>query len=310
LTLLKTGTYTDSMANRGLLTAVLVIAAMASAKPAVLVAQAVQRSLYVSVVDQSGAPVADLGPSDFIVREDRVTREVLRVEHADEPMQIALLVDNSQAAEPYIRDYREALPAFITALTGAAGPKNEIALVTLAERPTIITAYTSDPTQLQKGVQRIFSMSGSGTYLLDGIIEVSQGIIKRHSPRPVILAIASEGPELSDRPFAAVLDPLHDSGAGFYVVILGRPENRSHDRAVVLDGGTRASGGRYENLLTGTALTGMLKQIARDLTSQYRVTYSRPQALIPPDRVTVGAARPGLTARGTPAPEERDRGRR
>jgi hypothetical protein len=310
LTLLKTGTYTDFMAKRDRLVVAFLLAAVASAQPAVLVAQAVQRSLYVSVVDQSGAPVEDLGPSDFIVREDRTTREVLQVQHADEPMQIALLVDNSQAAEPYIRDYREALPAFIAALTDAAGAKNEIALITLAERPTIITAYTSDPTQLQKGVQRIFSMSGSGTYLLDALIEVSQGIIKRHSPRPVILAIASEGPELSDRPFAAVLDPLHDSGAAFHVVILGRPENRSHDRAVVLDGGTRASGGRYENLLAGTALTGRLKQIARDLTSQYRVTYARPQTLIPPDRVTVGTARPGLTARGTPAPEERDRGRR
>jgi hypothetical protein len=183
------------MVMRGRLAAALLLAATAPARPALLVAQAVQRSLYVSVVDQSGAPVADLGPSDFIVREDRMTREVLRVERADEPMQIALLVDNSQAAEQYIRDYREALPAFIAALTDAAGPKNEIALVALAERPTILTPYTADPAQLQKGVQRIFSMSGSGTYLLDAIIEVSQGIIKRHSLRPVILAISTEGPE-------------------------------------------------------------------------------------------------------------------
>jgi len=79
---------------------------------------------------------------------------------------------------------------------------------------------------------------------------------------------------------------------------------------VVLDGGTRASGGRYENLLAGSALTGRLKQIARDLTSQYLVTYARPQALIPPERVTVGTPRSGLTARGTPAPEEQERGRR
>jgi VWFA-related protein len=298
------------MANSGRVAAAFLLAAVLSARPAPVIAQAVQRSIYVSVLDQSGAPVADLGPSDFIVREDRTAREVLRVEHADEPMQIALLVDNSQAAEPYIREYREALPAFVAALTDAAGPRNEIALVTLAERPTIVTAYTSDPAQLQKGVQRIFSMSGSGTYLLDAIIEVSKGIIKRRSPRPVILAITTEGPELSDRLFAAVLDPLHDSGAAFHVIILGRPENRSHDRAVVLDGGTRASGGRYENLLAGTALTGRLKQIARDLTSQYRVSYARPQTLIPPERVTVGTAKPGLTVRGTPAPEEQERGRR
>jgi VWFA-related protein len=298
------------MANRGRLAAALLLACVASGRPAPLLAQAVQRSLYVSVDDQSGAPVMDLGPSDFIVREDRVAREVLRVERADDPMQIALLVDNSQAAEPYIRDYREALPAFIAALTDAQGPKNEIALVTLAERPTIITGYTSDPAQLQKGVQRIFSMSGSGTYLLDAIIEVSQGILKRHSSRPVMVAIATEGPELSDRPFAAVLDPLRDSGAAFHAVILGLPQNRSHDRAVVLDGGTRDSGGRYENLLTGSALTGKLKQMARDLTNQYRVTYARPQTLIPPERVTVATARQGLTARGTLAPAEGERGRR
>jgi hypothetical protein len=298
------------MANRGRLAAALLVAGAASAMPAPLVAQAMQRSLYVSVLDQSGAPVANLGPSDFIVREDRVPREVLRVGPADDPMQIALLVDNSQAAEPYIRDYREALPAFIAALTDAQGPKNDIALIALAERPTIITAYTSDPAQLLKGVQRIFSISGSGTYLLDGIVEASHGLVKRHSPRPVIVAIVTEGPELSDRPFGAVLDPLHDSGAAFHVVVLGLPQNTLHDRAVVLDEGTRESGGRYDNLLTGSALTGRLKQVARDLTNQYRVTYARPQALIPPDRVTVATVRSGLTVRGTLAPEDRERGQR
>jgi hypothetical protein len=137
-------------------------------------------------------------------------------------------------------------------------------------------------------------------------------MIKRHALRPVMIAIATEGPELSDRPFPAVLDPLHESGAAFHVVILGRPDNRSHDRAIVLDRGTRESGGRYDNLLAGSALTGRMKQIARDLTGQYRVTYARPQTLIPPERVTVATARPGLTVRGTPALEEREleRGRR
>jgi VWFA-related protein len=309
LTVLKTGTYTELMSIGSRLAAALLVAAAISARPARLVAQSAQRSLYVSVLDQSGAPVAALGPTDFIVREDRVTREVLRVDRADEPMQVALLVDNSQAAEPYIQNYREALPALIAALTDADGPKNQITLITLAERPTIITAYTSDPVLLQKGLQRIFSLSGSGTYLLDAIIEVSQEIIKRHSPRPVIIAITTEGPELSDRPFGAVLDRLHDSGAAFHVVIVGLPHNLSHDRAVVLDEGARESGGRYDTLLAGSAMTGTLKQIARDLTSQYRVTYARPQTLIPPERVSVAVTRPGLTARGTLAPEDRERGR-
>src|ERR1700686_3748723 len=55
---------------------------LASVSP---LAQALQKSMYVSVVDQAGAPVLDLGPSDFIVREDNVAREVLKVVPADEP---------------------------------------------------------------------------------------------------------------------------------------------------------------------------------------------------------------------------------
>jgi hypothetical protein len=42
-----------------------------------------------------------------------------------------------------------------------------------------------------------------------------------------------------------------------------------------------------------------LKQIANELTHQYRVTFARPQSLIPPQRTTVSATKPGLTARGT-----------
>ena len=293
------------MPKRSWLATVLAAAAVAAAAP-IIVAQATERSLYVAVVDRSGTPVADLGSSDFIVREDKVAREVLNVEPAREPMQIALLVDNSEAAEPYIRDYREAIPAFVAEMTDPGGPRHQISLIALAERPTIFTEYTSDPALLKKGVGRLFSMSGSGTYLLDGIIETSQGISKCRSPRPVIIAITTEGPELSDRQFQQVLEPLKNAGALFHVMTVGRPANASHDRSVVLDQGTRDSGGRYDTILTGNALTARLKEVARELKSQYRVTYSRPRTLIPPERVTVAAAKPGLTARGTVAQDDRE----
>ena len=75
---------------------------------------------------------------------------------------------------------------------------------------------------------------------------------------------------------------------------------------MVLEEGTRASGGRYDTILTGNALTSRMKELARELKSQYRVTYARPRTLIPPDRVTVAAAKPGLTARGTVAHDDRE----
>jgi hypothetical protein len=197
LTLLKSGPYTCSLTERRIVQAALLLVALALIGPARPLAQAIQRSMYVSVLDEAGSPVPDLGPSDFIVREDNVAREVLRVAPANAPMQVAVLVDNSEAARDAVPDIRRALPDFVDAMTAAAatGGKNDLSIVTLAERPTIVTDYTADRAQLQKGIGRIFAQSRSASYLLEAIIEVSRGFKKREAQRPVIVAIAVEGPE-------------------------------------------------------------------------------------------------------------------
>ena len=293
------------MTHRRVFAAAVLVAALALAWPGRLAAQAIQRSMYVSVLNEAGAPVPDLGPSDFIVREDNATREVLRVAPADEPMQIVLLVDNSQAARNNIPLIRTALPPFVATLTGAAegDVKNEIAIVAIGERPTIFTNSTSSRVALQKGIDRLWSLNGTGAYLLDGIVEVCQGFKKRDARRPVIIAITTEGPELSNRQHDQVLDPLRASGAAFYAVAIGRASGSLSDemrnRSIVLDEGPRETGGRREEILTAMALSSRLKQLADELTHEYRVTYARPQSLIPPEHVTVAARKPGMTARGT-----------
>lgn len=305
----KRGTYTEPMRIRRSAAAAL-LAIVPFAVPSSTHAQAAQRSVYVSALDQTGAPVAALAPSDIVIREDKTAREILNITPAADPMQISVLVDNSAASEQYIRDYREALPAFINAIAAdPSGVKHQMSIVTLGERPTINTESTSDPAQLVKGAQRIFAATGSGTYLLDGIREISQGITKRRSPRPVIVAITTEGPELSGRQYDTVLAPLRESGAALHVIVLGSPTNLEHDRAMVLDAGPRESGGRRDTVLTGSALTARLKQVAAELTHQFKVTYARPQTLIPPEQTTVSSAKPGLTVRGTAIKDQREQER-
>jgi len=230
---------------------------------------------------------------------------------AAEPMQLAVIIDNSQAAEPYIRDYRAALTEFLNGIAAdPTGARHEVSLITIAERPTINTDYTTDIAQLIKGAQRIFSMPGSGTYLLDAIMEVCKGFKTREASRPVIVAITTEGPELSDRHYTAVLEPLRESGAAFHVMVVGRPRNNDEDRSVVLSQGTSDTGGRYDTVLASSALPTRLKQVAAELTHQFRVTYARPQTLIPPEKITVASAKQGLTVRGTPMKQPREQDRR
>jgi hypothetical protein len=269
--------------------------------------------MFVSVLDESGKPVPDLTPTDFVVREDNVAREVLRVVPATDPMQIAMLVDTSQAARDQISYMWQALPPFVAAMTAPNenGKRSEVAIIGVGERPTILSEYSSDPAQVKKGIDRIWALQNSGMYLLDAIVETSQGLKKREAARPVLIGIATAGVEYSNRYHDQVIDPLKAIGAAFYMLPLGRPDTslsiESRERAIVYDEGTRVTGGYQEQLLTGMALGPKLLQLADQLKHQYRLTYARPESLIPPEKITVSSAKPGLTARGTPIKEGQGR---
>ena len=315
LTLLKTGTYTDRVtrSRRAAVLAILLTGAiLGRAEPR---AQAVERSMYVSVLDESGVPVGNLGPSDFVVREDNAAREVLRVAPVSEPMQIAVLVDTSSAGRAHIHDMRRGVELFVREMTSGSEPgmTNQISIVGTGERPTILADLSPDPARILKGVNRIFTQDRSGNYLLDAIVEVGQGFSKRETRRPVILAITTEGPEFSNRRYEDVLATVRANGTAFHAIVLGSPAadigEETRNRSGVLDEGPRASGGRRESLLVSSALPGTLKQLADELKRQYLVTYARPQSLVQPERTTVAATRPGLTARGTVVKDDRKTGR-
>lgn len=266
-------------------------------------AQTQQRGILTSVLDKNGAPVPDMMPGDFVVREDNVAREVLRVEPARQAMQIALLVDNSAASSRNIRDIRDAATEFIKGVTGN-GMENEVALITVGERPTILVDYTTDQAKLLKGAA-IFSQPNSGAYMLDGIWETARAFKKREARRPVIIGIATNGPEYSTRYRDQVVGALTDVGASLSIVMVGAPptdvlSNEGRERALVYSGGTETTGGRYDNVLAASAMAMRLKQVADELTHQYLVTYAHPQSLIPPEHIKITSKRPDVSVRGTP----------
>ena len=247
LTLLKTRTYTHGVTTRVSLAALLLVAA-ALLSPATPHAQAIPRSMYVSALDEAGAPVADLGPSDFLVREDKAPREVLRVAAADEPMQLAILVDNSQAARNYIADIRTGLEGFVDrdderhqeravdhrARRAADGPREPVD----RSRPD----HEGRLPDLRAAPERQLPARRPH--------RGQQGIREARSARPVIVVITTEGPEFSSRRYEDVLKPLHEVGAALHVLVLGPPSNSidedARNRSAVLDEGPRTTGGRRE----------------------------------------------------------------
>ena len=259
-----------------------------------------ERTMFVSAVNGRGEPVDGLGVQDFIVTEDGRRREVLRVSPAPEPIDIALLVDNSAASTRAIPSIRDGLRTFVRQMSVG----NQIAIVALADRPTILVDYTSSSERLEQGIGRLFAMSGSGMTLLDAIIETSNGLRRRETPRAVIVPVMTNGVEFTNRYARDVIAGVRQAGAGLHAIVIGTLDLASteeRERAFTLDEGSRTTGGQHVTLLVETAMETALLKLARELTSQYKVVYGRPESLVPPEKIEVASARGGVTMRGTPA---------
>ena len=280
---------------------VLAIATFLPAQP--VSAQATEHTVYASVLDKNDAPVTGLSVGDFIVREDDAAREVLRVSTATEPMQIAVLVDTSQAVEEHMLDLRTALRAFFKQMGG----KHEIALIGLGERPTILSDYTRDATRLEKAIGSVFARTGSGTYILDAIVESADGLRKRKATRPHIIVYAAKGPEFSERYHQSVIDALRESGATLHTLMLTKPgaamgSREEQELAKSVADGTKLTGGRRDDLLTPMALSDRLQWLGKELESQYQIVYARPARLVPPKTMEVTTKRPSVTIRARRLP--------
>jgi VWFA-related protein len=263
-------------------------------------AQSIEREMFVSVLNQADAPVLTLGPQDFIVREDGRVREVLRARRATDVIDIALLVDTSQALGNQVNDVRKAIEAFVARMR----PQAQISIIGLADRPTVYTEYTNSQEQLAKGIGRIFAVPGAGAYTLDAVDEVLKGFAQRKPERSAVVVIWAGGPEFSNGSYEPLVAGLRARGTELHVISIGArtpadvQTTEGRNRELLFDRGTTETGGRRDNILTSLSLTDAMEKLAAELLGQYRITFARPDALVPPEKTEVAVRPAGLKARG------------
>jgi len=263
------------------------------------------RTVHVSVVDASGAPVTDLGPADFEVKEDGKVRDVFGAEIDGRPIDIALLVDDNGTG---INDLRRGLAGFMQRLYLNAN----IALVTTAGQNVTVVDYTGDPRLLQAGISSLVGRAAPrGGHLIDGIYEAATRLRQREGARRAIVVITFEGEEFSGTSDNRALDQLRASGAVLHVITIGRPVLRAmnpltdgpqgnpvdsnFNRSRVLSDGSKRSGGRYEEMAVTTGVPAVLASLARELAVQYIIRYLLPPGVEPSEEIEVHVSRPRLT---------------
>lgn len=144
--------------------------------------------VFVSVLGGS-EPVGGLTADEFIVEEDGQRRQVIRVGPALIPMQVAILVDDSQ-------DLRSAMPHIRTGLNGLIDglpDGQQIALMTFGDQMRTVVDYTDDRARLKRAATEFVVFSDTSAFMLNALVNTALDLRARGARRPVVVLLTTEG---------------------------------------------------------------------------------------------------------------------
>ena len=276
-----------------------------AAVPVVGLLAATERTVYVTVTDNKGAPVPDLAAADLVVKEGGKEREVTRVVPASAKMRLTVAVEERLIADTSVR---MAIFEFFKRLIDYA----DVRLLTVGLRNTTVADYTGSMDVLVGAINKFSLNPSRDSNMAEGVLEIADHYAGARAERPVLVVLALSGGQAGVEP-RTVLEKLRQSAATMYSVTLaigsesaavGTLADQS-GREQVLGDGPKQSGGRRTEVPSTGGFPRALQQIAEELRSQYAVTYVLPDGVKPDKRFNISSKRRGISLRAPSAIPDR-----
>ncbi len=224
-----------------------------------------------SVVDLNGYAVTNLKLEDFELLIDGQAKLISDMAHADTPVRLAMLFDNSGSID-FARDFeKQAAIHFFRRVMRAS---DEAAIYSVESDSYLAQPMTGDVRRLEQTIENFGKPEGS-TSLFDAIIDAA-AYLKPYSGRRVIV-IVSDGIETTSRTdFETTLQRVVAQDCQIFVVQTGLYEG-ANLRALAAERRMEQlawqTGGAAFKPKTAIDLETAFKQIAADLAQQYVLSY-------------------------------------
>lgn len=254
-----------------------------------------QKVALVTVVADASGRMKDLTAKDFVVTEDGAKREVLDAQLADDPLSIALLIDTTQppmGMTPPTQDLRTAVKTFIETVQ-AASPGAQISITETAGAAVTPVAFTTKFDDLEKAIGRLVPNQPREAVMLEALADAGKRLEKQPPPRRTIVTVDFNSVEGSaDRSMKDAAENVHKAGATLWSVSVRGTGQATQSREEVLNKMTQANGGMRLTPVDAAGLESNLKAVANTVTSQYTVTFTRPDG-DKPKKTTIETSKGG-----------------
>jgi VWFA-related protein len=171
-------------------------------------------SVPVIVSDREGRYISGLKLADFKLYQDRIEQPISVFDAAEEPLNIALLLDTSHSTAQVLGDIKKAAANFLKELR----PQDRGMVISFDYEVHVLSVLTSDRKILERAIKDSRIGEQFGTTLRDAVGEVVERSFKRVDGRKAIILL-TDGKDFGSRiDEQDLFDEAAESGAMIYPI--------------------------------------------------------------------------------------------
>lgn len=226
--------------------------------------------LNATVTDRTGRPVLGLKETQFSIKEDGKSQQLVLFETASAPFAAVILLDSSGSMEDRINLARSAAIAFLDGLRA----DDVVAIYNFDSTVSLVQDFSNS----RDVMERIFDLKSDGmTVLNDAIIKAASELSRRDERRKAIIVLSDGADTKSGASADKALRAALAANATIYTVDMSSPDSTNpRDRMMsqsALKGFAEKSGGIFVATPGGTALREAFKNVVKELGTQYTLGY-------------------------------------
>jgi VWFA-related protein len=227
------------------------------------------------VSDRNGRYIPNLIQADFSIFQDGVQQNVEFFAAAEEPINVALLIDTSQSTRPVLGDIKDSAKSFIKLL----GPQDKAMIVSFDYDTHILSPLTGDQEQLRSAIKSAEIPHDFGTTLRDAVFQTVNSSFKGISGRKAIILLTDGKDFGSSIASGTLLYRLEESDTLVYTVMFTTDDRppQLFDRVPRGRRGGVFGGGRNRGIFGGRFPQGQMPN-PRDDRRRERVERENEQA--------------------------------